>query len=113
MTTTKFWIFHRDGFVRLKLRPGQVIHYGYGGATDEGWSSHGERLEHAGDAILREIVDDGRDCDGRMTHHCSLRCPIDQLAAHDSGLPDQPGLLPAWDRISAGQRDEYAEAAGY
>lgn len=109
--TVKFWIFYREGYVRLKLREGEELCHHHGGPTDEGWSSYAERYWLEAGAVFREAVSDGRDCDGRLTQHSVARCPVERLAAHS--YEDAPAGLPAWERVSAGQRDEYAEAMGY
>ncbi len=109
----RFWHFHRDGWVKLTVRGEQVLHFGYGGPTDEGWSSHSERLWIENGAVLCEMVSDGRDCDGRLTHTSLVRCPFNLLAGRDCGLDDAPGLVPDWQQVSSRQRDEYAEAMGY
>ncbi len=88
----RFWHFHRDGWVKLTVRGEQVLSFGYGGPTEEGWSSHS---------------------DGRLTQTTIVRCPIDKLASEKCALDDAPGLVPEWTTISARQRDEYAEAMGY
>ncbi len=110
--TTRFWMFHREGFVRLAIKEGETLSYSYDHPTDEGWSSFAERYTHEGDFIVRETTTDGRDCDGRLTATTLCRCPLRLLYAHDCGEPGAP-LLPEWVRISYGQRDEYAERMGY
>ena len=107
----KFWVYHR-GWVRLRLAPGATVHHYQGGPTDEGWSSHAERYTHAGDAIIAEYVDDGRDCDGRLTRNNIIRCALDRLTAC-ADFDREVGGIPDWEPITSSQCDEYAEAAGY
>jgi hypothetical protein len=110
--TTRFWIFYRDGFVRLKLTEDRPLTFGYGGPTNEGWSSFGERYWIEDGTVYRETVEDGRDCDGRMTYTRLTRCPFADLKKRQD-VAEAPGGFPSWETISAGQRDEYAEAMGY
>ncbi len=113
MTNARFWIMHRDSWVKLTLRPGQSLHTFSGGPTDEGWSSFAEQWQHVGGAILRHTVNDGRDCDGRLTQHFECTCALENLRSRDCGLDDAPDLLPDWQRVSASQCDEFAEAMGF
>jgi hypothetical protein len=113
MANARFWIFHRDGWVKLTLAPGASLSFSYGGATDEGWSRHSETLSHDGSGIVSEACEDGVDCDGRLTRYGVYRCALDKLASRDCSLSDAPGLLPEWESISSRQRDEYAESMNY
>ena len=113
MAQARFWIWHREGWVRIKLDPYKSLSFSYGGPTDEGWSRYSETLEHDGTGIVCQYCDDGSDCDGRLTRYGMLRCPLESLKVRDCGLDDAPGLLPQWEQISQRQRDEFAEAMNY
>ncbi len=118
--TVRFWIWINDGHVRLTLRPGDVLCHCVGGRTDEGWSSEQHVWTHEGDHLELTVDTDGVDCDGRLSTNATLACPIGNVHAHEFGDFDDDrqrvstGLFgPAWERVSAGQRDYSAEAAGY
>lgn len=105
----RFWIFVHDGFVKLTLRQGRPLRYWRAWDTDEGWSSVSEYFRLVDGVVLRDCSDDGRDCDGRMSSHVELACPVAALQSRDGfAVP-----LPRWDRVSESRRDYQAEAAGY
>ena len=105
-------VFLHDALIPLTLRPGQTLNWSRGGRTDEGWSA--EYHEWTYDAETRmvrwERTEDGVDCDGRMTVHTSLECPIDRLSSYRNYYGE---LVPDWERAGSSQRDYTAEAAGY
>lgn len=114
--TARFWIWSGVGWVRLALRDGQSLAWSTGGPTDEGWTRTDERFTRVGDMIESEWCIDGRDCDGRLTQCGESFCHVLDLCADepytDEGLP-VVDRVPRWERGRRGQRDEYAEAAGY
>jgi len=110
----RFWVDWNGTYTKLTLRPGRHVQLHNWCRTDEGWASEDRLYSHTGTAVRLEIADCGADCDGRLDRFTSLVCGLDQLKARDGceeweetwGL-----LLPVWDRVSASQRDEQAEAA--
>ena len=125
MKNIRFWIHNPanvdGGFVKLTLKPGQMLTWGYSCTTDEGWSSHYENWHFdAGLGVLFHNVDrDGADCDGRLSSGSVRVCPIADLAAEAPNDYCQEHydckgvMLPAWVREDAWRRDYAAEAAGY
>ena len=123
----RFWVWWHDGWVKLTLRPDQSVEAGYNRTTDEGWCSWRERWSFDGDKVTREAKSDGVDCDGRLTRFHTDECHVYQLAVvpHQKQTPwiegvgcefvDDPDapLTPDWQNVSASQRDQYAEMAGY
>ena len=136
-TTARFWVWWNDGWAKLTLQPGKEVVLHACWQHEEGWSSETEVYRHAGDAIVRCCIRDGRDCDGRLTRENVSVCrlshlkDVDQMAraithnashwgrqitsALDSDNPEHcRGIFtPSWQQVSSGQYDEYAEAAGY
>lgn len=122
LPNVRFWIWGREGWVKLKLEPGQKISIEYGGPTEEGWYREAGTYtyETCGDDGLPEIVfdkcSDGSDCDGRLTQTAQFTCPTDQLH-HFEVLDKVDGetefRIPTWTRKRASQRDYTAEAMGY
>lgn len=113
----RFWVYIHCP-VKLTLRPGQKLGHSYGGPCEEGWFRVAETWEHTGDGVFKESTSDGRDCDGRLTQYFDSFAPLDQLRVREpyrmEGEPPSEGVLwPNWERVSASQRDEYAEMAGY
>lgn len=112
-SNVRFWTWGPEGWVKITLRPNQRRAWFTGGPHEEGWSSRLEEWHYdVRDEVIRlEIVDDGCDCDGRLTTYKTLVCPLDQLHSRRT-MPNNP-LTPAWEEESSRQRDQYAEAAGY
>lgn len=65
----RFWARSARGLeVKITLEPGQTLTTSQGGATDEGYSYTEVSWHFDGRTVTEETVDDGRDCDGRLTH---------------------------------------------
>jgi hypothetical protein len=130
--TARFYIWFNDGWVKLSLRPGQVISFGFGGPTDEGWAREDWKIEYEigdrGGRLLRTMIDDGADCDGRLTRHDFSTANADPQtysdrwaielnnAIEDGRKADQAYrdvVTPDWQEGARSQRDYAAEAAGY
>ncbi len=116
--TARWWMWWNEGWVRLSLRPGQELRFGLWVSTDEGFAAEYWHYEHDGDQLVAHVVDDGRDCDGRLTRCNTYHCPLTDLQRNPAfDRPDSAendGIyLPDWRRGDSSQCDEYAEAAGY
>lgn len=139
----KFWIWHHDGFVRLRLAPGTGIEYGRGGSTDEGWCTQDNSYYYNEDRMVIESIanEESRDCDGRHSYSHYGECSVENLqhnepselwgkepvrvidgryalrAQYDSRGSfdyDYPcPPMPLWERQARSQRDYTAEAMGY
>jgi len=105
----RFWVWWRDGAVKLTLRPGQALGAEWSGRHEEGWAYEAERWAYDGRVVLRVSVSDGTDCDGRMSDSTTCACPLTRLRDRDvDGLH-----FPEWEREKSSHRDYAAEAAGY
>ena len=103
------WISGAD--VTITLRPGQRLAWHTGRrAHEEGWSSEARVYSFDGSTVRCETITDGRDCDGRLTQTNVVECPLADLRARND---EYVTAAPAWERVYSGQRDEYAELAGY
>ena len=115
----RFWIYLNGGPIKLTLKPGQTLRWCTSHPTDEGWHAEGGSWLHNHGRIRRSWWSEGRDCDGRLSHFGYDSAPLDKLAEEepyigDSRPEDWQGVVyPAWEHEESGQRDEYAEAAGY
>lgn len=108
----RFWTWENGDWVKITLKPGQALGYGYHYGTEEGYASGSVSWEHAGDHVVREYTRNERDCDGLYTGGGVHVAPLDKLAEVGSEI----GILrPEWteDRSNTWQRDHSAEAAGY
>lgn len=115
MKTVRFWVWENDGPVRLTLRAGQELRWHRFARHDEGWSSLTRhwRFDAEDQRAYQIEVSDGRDCDGRLRQHCESSCIVTRLGGGPRD-EDHPGVVyPAWERVSASQRDYAAEAMGY
>ena len=119
---TRIWIYWREGVVKITIPFGEEITVGYGGRTDEGWSSYCETFAHDIDenTIVRTCVSDGCDCDGRLTSvnesHWTIGGNTSPMFEFDTrcDLIQVEGILtPDWESGTTVQRDYEAEAAGY
>ena len=101
-----------DAPIVLTLRPGQTLRHYAGGPTDEGWSSCEQAwfFDPRDQCVYLDRVNDGSDCDGRLTHSVSVCCHASRLAAHHGRDGNR---YPKWEQLRASQRDYSAEAAGY
>lgn len=112
--TARFWMYHREGFVRLALQDGQQVEFYTGGPHEEGFTHCMERYSRVGDVINYERHDWGRDCDGAYSTNYESHCPVDQLAANtDGGYDGKAPPRPAWVKGESSQYDESAVMAGY
>ena len=108
----RFWTLAHGSPVKITLKPGQSLAFGYSDRADEGWSSYHECSIHTGDAVFCDQYEDGIDCDGRMSSTHLRSCPLPELMSGNTDY-DPAIVWPAWGRVSASQRDYAAEAAGY
>ena len=114
----RFWLWHKRGWVKLTLRPGQAIRFADRGRTDEGWFRGEDGYEHVGDGVLSTSWSEESDCDGRLDRSAQHFCPLDLLRARDmhdvNPSFENVGIFaPEWANRDAWQRDYAAEAAGY
>ena len=110
----RFLIFIHGSDVKVTLKPGQTLIWFTAERTEEGWTSESHEYELQDGMVRRIMFFDGRDCDGRMTQTYKDYCPVSQL--HDHEFTDDRGmttLYPAWQKVSARQRDYTAESMGY
>src|SRR5688572_21903129 len=123
----RFWIWWRDGWVKLTVRPHESLTAARFSHHDEGWSSCSETFTHSPDGVFSTEVHDGRDCDGRLTLTYRRFAKCEDLAkipaAPKLGSEDNPihppsdyhdgGLIhrPEWKPTKAAEVfDEYAQA---
>lgn len=117
MFNARFWEWINGGWVKLTLRPEQMLEWYRWARHDEGWSSESIQWKHAMDRVVRESETDGTDCDGRLTQRTVTECLLERLTlctAHKSSEREwTPVGVPEWEQVEASQRDYFAEAMGY
>ena len=107
----RFWIFWNDDMIKVTLKPGQEINLATGGLCDEGFNRQHETYRLEGDYVTSSWLNEGRDCDGPHSQYGYVQCHVDQL---QSKYNDYNKLnMPAWKKVSSGQRDIFAESMGY
>lgn len=108
----RFWTYENGSPARLSLKDGQDLSHFTFRSTEEGWHSSYVRYVRRGDWIICESEQSGRDCDGRLDRNSVTRCHVCELAR---GYHDENDDIhfPNWQKVSEGQRDYAAEAAGY
>lgn len=121
----RFWVYANEGPVKLTLRPGQSLSHHTGGRADEGWSYEGTTWEYPADepVVCRKWAVEALDCDGRHGHWGEDVCHLSRLQSgaepyfNEEDRQDRQtweGVIwPAWESENRGQRDQYAEIAGY
>lgn len=117
----RFWTFYRGAWVKITLRPGQVLRCGYSQRDEEGYSYACEAWLYDGQTVYADWEWGGRDCDGPISHTGASYCKQGWLAAvpieeprpedHHAG---KPIYRPMWcERKPTRVHDEYAEAMNY
>lgn len=117
----RFWVWWNSGFVKITLREEEHTEDNpfvlfAGGPSDEGWWSKTERYWlGTGGTVCRELIDDGRDCDGRLSHTRRSTCQPMNLKKRMPGeyTPDSDVMLPEWKPARSEVYDESAQAMGY
>jgi len=118
----RFWVWENDGWIKLTLKPGQTLRWAKGGKCDEGFSIDYNEYEYDADdgVVLSRFTNESQDCDGRHSYYGDAECPISELQARppepadpEWGTEEIPVPRPEWRKVSASQRDYYAEAMGY
>jgi len=96
--------FQHEG-ATITLEPGQRLSHTQGGPDDEGYwfSSWDLHYTEDGSAVILETCSGGRDCDGYLEHNAGYVWKQTTWRERTAGFVC----------VDRGQRDEYAEAAGY
>ena len=135
--TVRFWHYYHGSWVKLTLREGEEIKFGYSRPDDEGYHFEASKFHLDIDSdpgrpfVVEEWINGGRDCDGRIEHSGVSSCPVTELAAvesyaEESGYADlrewqrdwmhegKRIMRPAWKEYAPVRVfDEYAQATGY
>ena len=89
LPNVRFWVWGREGWVKLTLEPGQSLSVDYCENTDEGWSRSSTRWAYEYDhdcgrpAVTMEHTTDGTDCDGRLSTERDYFCPVENLHTNE------------------------------
>lgn len=119
----RFFDYFNGSFVKITLKPGQILRHYEAHDTEEGWDSNETIYQYDGDRVTCETINDGTDCDGRLTRHATYT--MDGLTSREvereqSALEYRYGVKSSdhypvanWKEIANGQRDYTAESMGY
>lgn len=121
MKKIRFWIYWREGIVKITVTEDKDVELCYGGPTDEGYSYHSEKYTLRGGVLERKMCDWSSDCDGRFVHgakdYWTPECGFVPCVGVDSQgycyeLDEQ---RPNWssETDEMWERDYAAEAMGY
>lgn len=113
----RFWVWHNNFWAKLTIKPNETLRHFQHGDSEEGWWSqytewHYDNEQHR---IVRTYIEDGCDCDGRLSCNYVTACPVSMLQA-DIIYEDDDGLsypVPFWEKVDSFQYDPTAEAMGY
>lgn len=132
----RFWYWHNGDWVKLTLRPGELISFDRWHRHEEGSSWSETTFTYENGLLRSSLEEDGTDCDGRLQSSRTCECHLDQLTDCEVYRPEgtreelvfaQTGYRlgkcwvsdadvsgsPAWTKVSASQRDHSAERMGY
>lgn len=118
MRSYRFWMFHNDSWVKIKVKENEVLDIAFGGPDEEGfcWEEISFFVEDG--RLFLEWDRQMQDCDGRYDISGESVCKIidgkldlKPCADPDNGPPG--GMVPNWENVNMWQRDYSAEAAGY
>ena len=130
----RFWTFYHNSWVKLTLRFGQSLAFGFSAPDDEGYSFESNLYTYQRDdrfsdtaplIVLNEWSNGGRDCDGSIRRSGAHFSPLDQLAATESYMEQGEDKSrshfqgrrirrPEWQEFKECRvHDQFAEAAGY
>jgi len=111
----KFWEYVNGGLVRITLAEDKPISWHESHSTDEGWSAESVTWSLNGETVTREWINDGVDCDGRITNYGRDECHIDDLNAREfqDYVTQRIDFIPAWRDVQHSQRDQFAELSNY
>lgn len=114
MKNISFWSFINDGYVKIKLRPGQVLNWHKRSWDEEGGSWRGETWEYDefDKVVTNKYATGGQDCDGAHRSGGEAYCKVDDLK-HHSAYEYPEILVPNWKKEDEWNRDLRAEMAGY
>jgi hypothetical protein len=94
----RFWVFINGSPVRLKLKKNKTYYWGQCKSTDEGYHIRSESYYFDGEKVTSEVIDEGKDCDGRLIH--GGRYNFDYLLYYSgSGVFSEGRLYPDWTAI--------------
>lgn len=118
----RFWVWHRGAWVKLTLRPDQVLRHSFSYDNGEGNSYEANEWSHEGEGVLNEWESGGSDCDGRHSENGKIfahKTKLKEIVTNiDDGFRDffncERIRRPDWEKVgSVRVYDEYAQMAGY
>lgn len=113
----KLWVYHDGAFVKLTIRPGEVLRRRDCRKTDEGWDSTEEEWRHEGDRVVHEGANSASDCDGRHSYDFERFALLTELQVNQTwswnGTPRAGVFTPNWQESRSAVYDQYARMSNY
>lgn len=109
----RFWEWINDGPVKITLQAGQSLHHSTYQKHDEGFSATFNQWHFDGHYVYCEHIDDGRDCDGRLTTDNHFYFKVNDAQAGNVCNFDASVIFPHWQHGSAEIFDQYAQSMNY
>lgn len=112
MRKIKFWDTWNGSPVKLTVKENEPLDLAKHWGHEEGWSSIGATYRYYPEKqiVIVEVVNDGVDCDGRITHFATYKCDVDRL---QWGIQYNETMLPEWIREDSSVYDANAQHANY
>ena len=97
----RFWVWHKDAWVRITLRPGQTLEAHVFVRTPEGWVSEFSTWTHRGRYVFWESAINGRNRRGNYVRNVCYYCLLNSLEGRDMfsemGVAENVGIsAPDW-----------------
>jgi hypothetical protein len=111
----RFWFMYRGDWVKITIPPGKELAFGAGWYTDEGSKREYQSFCYdPNEMCIWSIYEtQERDCDGHHEYHSQARCSLADLKANPADEEWGSPATPAWEKVSAHERDYFAEAMDY
>ena len=113
MSNARIWVWHKNGAVKLTLRPGETATMeDSDDCGGEGFYWSQVKIHHAGTHLIRFYESSSRDCDGPHSSQVVYVCQ--RYTGEFKKVKKRAGLeFPVWEQKSYEQRDVFAEMLNY
>ena len=119
----RFTTYVNGSPVKITLRPHEPLEHCSGGPDEEGYYYSRTTYAFDGEYVTAYNATESSDCDGRRSSYQERSCPVGLLKSNryedtvwitgQGAVVKQVVMLPDWRSGESGQRDYFAEAAGY
>lgn len=113
----RIWIWFKGGPVRISLKDGQSVTFGYCEPHEEGFSGESVTISRHGFELTRDWSNFGRDCDGPLSHDGvqTWNAATGEYRPWPWDVADTGDIrFPKWEEYEPTRvTDAFAEAMGY